>query len=171
MKSRKALPWFALAAVVIVGIVVLFARSRSDNSPAARADRLEHQLACPVCEGQSVADSNSPQSRAIRDDIPRRIKAGQSDAEIRAFYVSRYTEKILETPSNSGIGIVAWAVPALALLLGAAGIFVAVRRWSHTPRLAATAEDEDIVRRAREADKAEEHPDPDPDHDPEEGDA
>ncbi len=95
-------------------------------------------------------DSNSPQSEAIREDIPRRIAAGQSDAAIRAFYVSRYTEKILETPSNSGIGIVAWGIPALAVILGAAGIVVAVRRWSRTPRLAATEADEDIVRRARE---------------------
>jgi cytochrome c-type biogenesis protein CcmH len=150
MKSRKALPWLALIAVVVVSLVVLVVRSRPDNSPAARASRLEHQLACPVCEGQSVADSNSPQSRAIRDDIPRRIAAGQTDGEIRAFYVARYTEKILETPSNSGLGIIAWGLPAVAVILGLAGIFVAVRRWSHTPRLTATDEDEDIVRRARE---------------------
>ena len=152
MRSRKVLPWFALVAVVVVSLAVLVVRSRPDNSPAARANRLEHQLACPVCEGQSVADSNAPQSRAIRDDIPRRIAAGQSDAEIRAFYVARYTERILETPSNSGLGLVAWGLPALAVILGLAGIVVAVRRWSHTPRLAATDEDEDIVRRAREED-------------------
>ena len=150
MISRKLVPWIALVIVVIVGIVVLVVRSQPDNSPAARAHRLEQQLACPVCEGQSIADSNSPQSRAIRDDIPRRIAAGQSDAEIRAFYVSRYNERILETPSNSGLGIVVWGLPALAIILGAASIFVAVRRWSRTPRLTATDEDEDIVRRARE---------------------
>jgi cytochrome c-type biogenesis protein CcmH len=152
MRSRKLAPWLALVLVVVVAIVVLVVRSRPDNSPAARAIRLEHQLACPVCEGQSVFDSNSPQSQAIRDDIPRRIAVGQSDAEIRAFYVSRYTEKILETPSNSGLGIVAWGVPALAVILGAVAIVFAVRRWSHTPRLSATDEDEDIVRRAREHD-------------------
>ena len=150
MRSRKLLPWFALIVVVIVGVLVLVVRSRPSNSPEARATRLEHQLACPVCEGQSVADSDSPQSRAIRDDIPRRIAAGQSDAEIRAFYVSRYTERILETPSNSGLGIVAWGLPALAVILGLASIGVAVRRWSRAPRLTATDEDEDIVRRARD---------------------
>jgi cytochrome c-type biogenesis protein CcmH len=149
MTARKSMPWIVLAVVVTIGVVVLVVRSRPDNSPAARAARLEHQLACPVCEGQSVGDSNSPQARAIRDDIPRRIAAGQSDAEIRAFYVSRYTEKILETPSNSGLGIVAWGLPALAVMLGAVSIVIAVRRWSRTPRLTATAEDEDIVRRAR----------------------
>ncbi|HUI48899.1 MAG TPA: cytochrome c-type biogenesis protein [Acidimicrobiia bacterium] len=151
-RARKTLSWIALVTVVVVGVIVLAVRSRTDNSPAARANRLEHQLACPVCEGQSVADSNSPQSAAIRADIPRRIAAGESDAEIRAFYVARYTEKILETPSNSGLGIVAWGVPALAVILGGAGIVIAVRRWTTAPRLAATDEDEDIVRQARAVD-------------------
>jgi len=149
MRGRKLAPWLGLALVVVVAIVVLVVRSRPDNSPAARAARLEQQLACPVCEGQSVADSNSPQSRAIRADIPRRIAAGQSDAEIRQYYVSRYTERILETPSNSGLGIIAWGLPALAVIVGALSIVVAVRRWSHAPRLKATDDDEDIVRRAR----------------------
>ena len=149
VKSRKLLPWFVLVIVVIVAVVILVGRSRPDSSPSARATRLEHQFACPVCEGQSVFDSNSPQSIAIRADIPVRIARGQSDADIRAAYVALYGEKVLETPSNSGLGIVAWGLPALAVMLGAASIFVAVRRWSHTPRLAATEEDEDIVRQAR----------------------
>jgi cytochrome c-type biogenesis protein CcmH len=148
-ETRKLLPWFALGLVVIVAVVVLVVRSRPDNSPAARAYRLEHQLACPVCEGQAVFDSNSPQAAAIRDDIPKRIAAGQSDGEIRAAYVTLYNEKILETPSNSGLNIVVWALPVLALILGVVGLGVAVRRWSRAPRLVATDEDEDIVRRAR----------------------
>src|SRR5262249_23659737 len=126
LAMKKLWPWLALGLVVIVGIVVLVVRSRPDNSPAARAARLEQQLACPVCEGQSVADSNPPQSRAIRDNIPRQIAAGMSDAEIRSYYVTRYTEKILETPSNSGLGVVAWGLPTVAILLGAAGLVVAV---------------------------------------------
>jgi len=150
---RKQAPWLALGLVVVVGIVVLVVRSRPDNSPAARAARLEQQLACPVCEGQSVADSNSPQSRAIRENIPRQIASGMSDAEIRSYYVARYTEKVLETPSNSGLGVVAWGLPTVAIILGAVGIALAVRRWSTTPRLTATDEDEDIVRRARDNDR------------------
>ena len=146
---RKVLPWLALGLIVVIGIVVLVARSRPDNSPAARAARLEHQLACPGCEGQTVADSNSSQSQAIRENIPRQIASGMSDADIRAYYVARYTDKILETPSNSGLGVVAWGLPTVAILLGAVGIAVAVRRWSTTPRLPATEEDEDVVRRAR----------------------
>ena len=144
------MPWLALAAVVVIAGTVLAARSGSSNSPAARAARLDSQLACPVCVGESVADSNAPESRAIRSDIVKRIHAGQRDAEIRDAYVVIYGEHILLTPSNGGIGIVAWGIPIVALVLGGAGIGFAVRRWSTAPRLAATAEDEDVVDRERQ---------------------
>ena len=60
----------------------------------------------------------------------KRIRAGQSDAEIRDAYVAIYGEHILLTPSNGGLGVVAWGVPVVALVIGAAGIVFALRRWS-----------------------------------------
>jgi cytochrome c-type biogenesis protein CcmH len=146
----KRAAWLVLVVVLIAAIVGLVVRSRPSHSVNARAERLEHQLACPVCEGQSVFDSNAPESQNIRADIPRRIRAGQSDAQIRAAYVSIYGDRILLTPANDGLGFFAWGIPILALVLGAAGIFIALRRWSRTPRLAATADDEAIVQHARE---------------------
>ena len=76
-RGSRSRSWWSSA------IVVLVVRSRPDDSPAARAARLEHQLACPVCEGQSVADSNAPESRQIRADIPARIR-GRPDPTPRS---------------------------------------------------------------------------------------
>ena len=163
MSRARWLPWVLLAIVVIAMVVVLIVRSRPEHSAAARAERLERQLACPVCEGQSVADSNAFEARAIRDEIPSFIRAGRSDAQIRAYYVSHYGERILLTPANGGIGLVAWVIPAVALLIGIGGIMLALWRWSHSPRLTATDDDEDIVRRAREHE-------PDQPDEPDEGD-
>jgi cytochrome c-type biogenesis protein CcmH len=145
----KRLAWIGLALVVVAAVVVLVVRSRPGNSPASRADRIEHDLACPVCEGQSIADSDAPESRAIRAEIPQQIAAGRTDAEIRDFILARYPN-IQLAPASSGIGLVAWLVPVLAFLLAASGLAYALWRWSHTPRLAATAEDEAIVAAARE---------------------
>jgi cytochrome c-type biogenesis protein CcmH len=144
-------PWLALGAVVVIAVVVLAVRSSPSHSPAARAARLDRELACPVCVGESVADSNAPESRAIRAAVVKRIADGQGDGEIRDAFVAIYGEHILLTPSNGGIGVVAWGVPVIALVLGAAGIALALRRWCNTPRLAATADDEQLVDRAREA--------------------
>jgi cytochrome c-type biogenesis protein CcmH len=148
--TKRWSPWIALAVVAAVMIVVLVVRSRPDNSPAARATRIAHSLACPVCEGQSVADSNAPESRAIRAKIDDLIAQRQPDREIRAYFVAKYGERVLLAPDNEGIGLLAWAIPAVALLIGGIGIALALRRWSRTPRLSATPEDEAIVAAARE---------------------
>lgn len=146
---RSWLPWLGLAAVVIIALVVVTDRSRPSDAPTARAARLERELACPVCTGESVAESNAPESRAIRADIVKRIHDGQRDAEIRDAYVETYGEHVLLTPSNGGLGIVAWGLPVVALVIGAAGVAFALRRWSITPRLAASEDDADIVDRER----------------------
>jgi cytochrome c-type biogenesis protein CcmH len=148
--KRGWVPWVGLAVIVVSAVVVLVGRSGPSHAPAARAARLENELACPVCTGESVADSNAPESRAIRVDIVKRIHAGQEDGEIRDAYVATYGEHVLLTPSNGGLGVVAWGVPVIALVIGGAGIVLALRRWSRSPRLAATADDAAVVADARQ---------------------
>jgi cytochrome c-type biogenesis protein CcmH len=149
VKTRSWAPWAMLGVVAVTALVALAVRSQPSDSPAARAARLSRELACPVCDGQSVADSNAPEARQIRDDIPRRIEAGESDQQIRDAYVRAYGDRVLLTPDSSGIGFVAWALPAGVLVVGGAGIVLAIRRWSRTPRLTATADDEALVERER----------------------
>lgn len=150
--SRKAWPWVALVAVVVAAVVLLVVRSSPDNSLAARAQRLEQRLACQECSGVAVANSNSPTSRVIKEDLRRRLAAGESEQQIVDYYVAIYGDGVRITPANSGIGLVAWVVPVLVVLLGACAIGFALRRWSRTPRLTATPEDEAIVASAREHD-------------------
>lgn len=152
---KWGLAWIALVAVVVIAVTVLVARSSPSTSPSSRAARLANELACPVCSGESVADSNAPESRNIRLDIARRIRAGESDGEIRDAYVATYGEHVLLTPDSGGLGVIAWGLPVLVLVLGAGGIVVAIRRGSRTPRLAATPADVALVDEARAA----EHPD------------
>ncbi len=138
--------WIALAVVVVVALAVVVWPNGSE-SPAARAHDLETQLKCPECRGLSVADSQAPTSRAIRADIKRRIKAGQSDETIRQAYVSTYGQDILLTPEDSGVSLIVWILPVVVLALGATGIVFALRRNRGQPHLHATEADERLVQR------------------------
>ena len=138
--------WIALGLVVVVALTVVLWPGGS-QSPAARAHDLETQLKCPECQGLSVADSQAPTSRAIRTDIKRRIKAGQSDEQIREAYVSTYGESILLTPQDSGVSLIVWILPIVVLALGATGIVFALRRNRGEPHLHATEADERLVER------------------------
>jgi cytochrome c-type biogenesis protein CcmH/NrfF len=146
---RVWVSWGLLGLLLVGALVVVVVRSQPSNSPAARADRLAHELRCPTCESEAVANSQSPAAVAIRADIRRRIAAGESDGEIRAAVVRSYTQYVLLLPDGRGIGLVVWIVPIAALFVGAAGLALALRRWSRQPRLAATAADEAIVAHAR----------------------
>ncbi len=114
-----------------------------------RAHALATELRCPDCEGLSVADSSTSSARAIRADLARRAAAGDSDAQIRQVYVDRYGDSILLKPSGSGLGLLVWGLPVVVVVVGGAGLVLALARWRRAPRLLASDEDEALVRRTR----------------------
>jgi cytochrome c-type biogenesis protein CcmH len=99
----------------------------------------------------SIADSSTSNAAAQRADIESRLRAGETEAQVRRAYVDRYGPSILLRPQNKGLGMLVWALPVGALVLGAGGLAVALRHWRGEPRLAASSADEQLVRRTREA--------------------
>ena len=146
--STKSAPWVLLGIVVAVALVWA-AWPEGDRSVRERAHDLATELRCPDCEGLSVADSSTSSARAIRADLRRRIRAGESDADIRQEYVDRFGESILLNPEGGGLGVVVWGLPVLVLVLGAGGLVLALRRWRRDPPMHATSADEDLVARAQ----------------------
>jgi cytochrome c-type biogenesis protein CcmH len=138
--------WIALGLVVVVALAVVL-WPHGSQSLSARAQNLETEFKCPECQGLSVADSQAPTSRAMRADIKRRLKAGQSDAEIRQAYIDTYGESILLSPQGSGVSLLVWILPIVVLALGATGIVFALRRNRDEPHLHATDADERLVQR------------------------
>ena len=136
-------------ALLLIVVSVLAAALRSDsNDPSARALRLSKRIACPICDGETVAESNSTPAREIRTDIARRISNGESDAAIMDYYRTTRESDIL-VPSDSGIGLVAWGLPVVGLLGAGAALVFAMRRWRFDPRLEATADDAALVESMR----------------------
>jgi cytochrome c-type biogenesis protein CcmH len=145
---RRWGPWVGLAAMVVVVLAIVVWPGGSP-SVAERARSLESELKCPECQGLSVADSQAPTSRAIRADIKQRIAEGQSDERIRRAYVDRYGESILLSPQGSGISLLVWVLPVLALALGGTGIAFVLARGRREEHLHPTIADETLVERAR----------------------
>jgi cytochrome c-type biogenesis protein CcmH len=146
---RRWLPWIILATAAVVVLAYAAWPRSADRSLAAHTRRIASELRCIDCEGLSVADSATQSARATRADIEARIVRGESDAEIRQVYVDRYGESVLLKPASSGIGVLVWALPIAALVIGAGGIVLALRRWSRQPRLVASAADEELVAEER----------------------
>jgi cytochrome c-type biogenesis protein CcmH len=95
--------------------------------PPTLAD-LEDEVMCVEC-GTPLIVSQSPVANQERGFIQQQIAAGKSKAQIKAALVEEYGDQVLAEPGGDGFDATLWIVPVVLVLLGAAGIFVAVRRW------------------------------------------
>ena len=95
-----------------------------------RAREISAGLRCPVCRNESIDESNADLARDIRTLVRERLRAGDTDAEVRAVVVDRYGEFILLRPTLDGANLVLWlAAPALAVAGLGLG-YAAIRRRS-----------------------------------------
>jgi len=100
----------------------------SDPTLEARARHLSRELRCMVCQNQSIDDSDAPLARDLRIIVRERLTAGDSDAQVVEFLTSRYGEFVLLRPSFSWHNALLWLAPAFLLIVGAAGLILALRR-------------------------------------------
>ena len=128
---RRLLLWAAVAAAIAASLAIGLRPDGGGATPAGRVDRIAADLRCPVCQGLSVKDSDSPTARDIRDDIRGRLDTGETAAEIRQAYVDRYGEWILLRPRTSGFNALVWAVPAAAVAAGTVTLAGLFWRWRH----------------------------------------
>ena len=100
------------------------------------ADTLEDQVAdisgelmCPVCEGQSVAESNAQLARDMRAIIKTKLLEGNTKEEIIDYFISSYGETILASPPPRGFSAILWLLPVLSVLIGGAIILRTIHAY------------------------------------------
>lgn len=121
LKDRSKRQVFILFTFIVLAILISksfsFAESIDDQ-----AREISYLLMCPVCQGQSVAESNSELAKDMRSIIRQKLEAGESKEEIINYFVNRYGESILGYPPVKGVNLLLWILPALAVLFGGIGI-------------------------------------------------
>ena len=99
-----------------------------DQKLEARARELSRELRCMVCQKQSIDESEAPLARDLRLLVRERLSKGDTDQQVLNFLVARYGEFVLLKPPLESRTFILWALPPVALLTGAAGLFFALRR-------------------------------------------
>jgi cytochrome c-type biogenesis protein CcmH len=90
----------------------------SDPAKEEQAKELMLTVRCIVCQGQSIADSNSDMAGDMRALIRKRIDGGESPEAIRSWLIERYGNWISYEPPKSGVGAPLWIAPLLFLAFG-----------------------------------------------------
>ncbi|MTV27614.1 cytochrome c-type biogenesis protein CcmH [Nitriliruptoraceae bacterium ZYF776] len=110
-----------LALVVVVAATLLFGGAPETD----RVTDLGHQLRCPVCQSESVADSRSDTALAMQARIGELVDDGWSDEQILDHFVARYGDWILLSPPFELRSAALWLLPPAALIV----VLLALHRW------------------------------------------
>lgn len=83
---------------------------------SSRVFDIARELRCPVCQGESAAESNADISVEMRRIIAEQLAQGKSEAEIKAYFVQRYGNWILYEPPRRGATLWVWFLPLIGML-------------------------------------------------------
>lgn len=133
------LAWLTLAGAALA---VQPGEVLADKGLEARARKISTEIRCLVCQNQSIDDSDAPLAHDLRVLVRDRLKAGDSDTEVRDFVVNRYGSFVLLRPPFNAQTILLWFGPALVLLGAVAAIFMSRRRALPAGPQALTDEEE-----------------------------
>jgi len=156
---RRWGPWIAVVVVTVAALSIAAFGTRSAPTAQDRVSSISRTVKCPVCSGESVAESNAPASQEIRRQIAEQVQQGQTDDEIRSFYAAKYGQAILLTPSASGVNALVWILPVVALAVGIAALVIVFRRWSSMPAEHASEDDRHLVESVLDAQDRSSDPD------------
>lgn len=106
-----------------------------------RARALSAGLRCPICQNESIDESNAQLSAELRLVVRERLVAGDTDQEVLDYLVARYGEFVLLKPTTSGSNILLWAAAPVMFLM-ALGIGWSVIRRRPVTADAGLTEDE-----------------------------
>ena len=117
----------------------------ADPALEARARAISAELRCMVCQNQSIDDSNAELAKDLRVLVRERLKAGDTDDEVRAYLVSRYGEFVLLKPPLGWNTVLLWGMPVALLLIGGIVVFVQARGRKRPASSAPLTEEEQKV--------------------------
>lgn len=101
-----------------------------DHAQELRFQHLTAQLRCPMCQNETLADSNAPIAHDLRHQVFKLMQEGRSDAQIKQYLVDRYSYYVLYDPPVKPGTWLLWFGPLVLLLAGAAVVVVTIRKRS-----------------------------------------
>ena len=105
---------------IILYIIFLFlAFSKSSFSNDQKLEnKINKNLRCLICQGQSIYDSQSDFAESMKLVVKQKIESGMSEEEIYSFFKIQYGEWILYDPQFNTKNFALWLLPILVFLVG-----------------------------------------------------
>ena len=106
--------------MALLFVLVALSPSIADEEKSIddQTKEISYLLMCPVCQGQSVGESNSNLAQDMRGIIRKQLEEGKTKEEILAYFVSSYGESILAAPPPKGFNWLLWLLPGAGIIIG-----------------------------------------------------
>jgi len=108
--------------IAVILIAALAPAILADPAQEARARALDSEIRCVQCENEPIAQSTADIAVDMRRLVRERIAAGDSDAEIRSYFRTRYGDFVLFRPPWDARTWALWGAPFLLLAIGLAAV-------------------------------------------------
>lgn len=122
-----------LLAVVVLAMVVTGMALAQEGNPGRVTDdqvnAIAKQLYCPVCENVPLDICPTQACAQWRALIREKLAEGNSEAEIKAYFVQQYGDRVLAAPPARGLNWLIYIIPPLAFLSGAFILYRAFQAW------------------------------------------
>ena len=151
MTKHNYLKYLFILVLIFSNFLIAFA-----DTLEKQATQISNELLCPVCRGQTVAESNSDLAKDFRQIIKTKLQEGQSREEILNYFISRYGDTVLASPPAKGFRLVIWILPVAVLLFGLIFLLRFLRMKSKIEKInAKTIESDDYLNKVdKELDEA-----------------
>ena len=109
---------------IIVFLILFNSNFANAADSLVDSNKILKNLRCLICQGQSVADSNSEFAQTIKLVVRDEINDGKSEKEIYDFLIEKYGEWIVYKPPFNKVNFALWLLPYLAFIMGGWIIFL-----------------------------------------------
>jgi cytochrome c-type biogenesis protein CcmH len=84
-------------------------------------------LWCPLCNGVRLDNCELQACVQMKEVISQKLEAGESEEQIRTYFVEQYGDVVLGAPSTQGFNALVWILPVLAAAVGLGWLVYFVR--------------------------------------------
>lgn len=87
------------------------------QTPEQRIKYLHKSIWCPICEGETVATSQTEISKKLRNEIRRMVNEGKSNHEIYSYVEDNYGKDNIAVPRTGWIKSMSYGFPYILIAL------------------------------------------------------
>lgn len=92
-----------------------------------------HELRCPKCQNQTIAESNAGLSEDLRYIVYQKVSKGEAKRDILAYMQQRYGDFVLYDPPVKPSNYFLWFAPVFVLIIIFITVLARVGRRKVTP--------------------------------------